>query len=626
MTLPSLREILNQGKLDKRARITIIPLFAPYTGAVASFQSPPLDGCKFRADRVYLRPANRCWSGWAMPPRYKETESVQGMLEVKADVLVIGGGLAGCWAAIRARQAGAQVILADKGPAGWTGQSKFSSGDIKCLLPDDDLQAWVEEIVIGGDYLNDQRWLELILTETYPLVEQMESFGCRFERKDGKLQRELGRGRITRQAVLNAGQMMKAMRQAAGSLGVRILDRTFVTRILTEGGRVTGVLGVNTQDGSPCVCAAPAVVLAAGGCGFRSLYYGYQFSTGDGYALAYHAGAHLMNFEFAGWNSCHKDFPTTGMSRLVAFGGVFRNSLGEAFMDRYDPVRKSRTQLTNLAIGMAKETRAGNGPIYFDLTSMSPEHYELSRKLIPWNFMLLEKAGLDPRSEKMEWVPAFLGPGATSSGVKTDFNFSSNVGGLYACGDAWASTLNGAGIGFGGLNLALCAVSGYRAGENAAGYAAQQAWTGPDRESVHEAVTSSIAAAEREKGVDSEELLLRLQKAIVPYDVLILRSEDGLRKALRKVEAIQDEMRNVRAPDPHELIKVIELENMLLVAEMILRSARKRTETRGLHYREDYPQRDNTNWLKWIGLNKENDRMGLWLEPIPGDAFKFILP
>lgn len=287
---------------------------------------------------------------------------MQDLQEVKADVLVVGGGLAGCWAAIRARQGGGQVVLAGKGPVGWTGQSKFASGDAKCLLSGEDLREWVEEIVVGGDYLNDQRWIELVLTETYLFVQQMEAFGCHFEREDGGLRREYSRGAHILQAVLNAAQMKRAMRQAAAGLGVKVLDLVFVARLLAEGDRITGALGLHTREGQPYLFSSPSIILAAGGCTFRGLYYSYHFSTSDAYALAYRAGAQLMNFEFVGCNSCHRDFPTTGMSRPVAFGGVFRNALGETFMERYDPgVKTNAFADTSAAIRdkVLTEARAG---------------------------------------------------------------------------------------------------------------------------------------------------------------------------------------------------------------------------------------------------------------------------
>ncbi len=537
------------------------------------------------------------------------------------DVLVVGGGLAGCWAAIRARQVGADVILVDKGPVGKTGQSKFASGDIKCFMTGDVLTEWIDEIFVGGDHIGDRRWIEIVLRETYPRVLDMDAMGVKFEKYDGEFKREFGRGNITRQVVFNSAQMMLAMRQAAEKAGVRILDNLFVTDLLVEDGKTRGALAVDKRSGDLVCFASKTIIMAAGGCAFRHAYFGNQFSTGDAYSLAYDVGAEMMNFEFAGYNSCAKAFPSTGMSRLVAFGGVFRNGSGQPFMERYDPLNKDRAQLTNLAIGMAKEVRAGRGPIYFDLTGMPPDKLDLSRKLIPWNFQLLEKAGIDVRTQPMEWIPAFLGVGATSSGIKTDFQHKSNIDGLYACGDAWASTLNGAGMGFGGLNLALCSVSGYRAGENAADWSRSVGIAPAPTRLVEEKAREARQPLKRVAGLQPDGLILKLQEILIPYEVLILRHGTRLERALEQVRLLKDEAGRLSAQDPHELVKGLELKNMITVAEMILSCAISRTESRGLHYRDDYPARDDKGWLNWVVLSRKGDAMKLCTEPIPGEAF-----
>ncbi|MDO8672906.1 MAG: FAD-binding protein [Dehalococcoidia bacterium] len=540
--------------------------------------------------------------------------------DLKTDVLIVGGGLAGCWAAIRARQLGADVILVDKGPVGKTGQSKFSSGDIKCFMAGDVLTEWIDEIFVGGDHIGDRRWIEFVLRETYPRVLDMDAMGVAFEKHDNEFKRELGRGNTTQQVVFNSAQMMLAMRQAAEKTGVKILDNLFVTNLLVEDGKTRGALAINKRSGDLFCFASKTIIMAAGGCAFRHAYFGNQFSTGDAYGLAYEVGAELMNFEFAGYNSCAKAFPSTGMSRLVAYGGVFRNGLGQPFMEKYDPLNKDRAQLTNLAIGMAMEVRAGRGPIYFDLTGMPADKLDLSRKLIPWNFMLLEKAGIDVRTQPMEWIPAFLGVGATSSGIKTDFQHKSTIDGLYACGDAWASTLNGAGMGFGGLNLALCCVSGYRAGQNAAEWARAVEPAPAPAKLVEEKLRDIGHPLEKGTGRQPAGLILKLQQVLIPYEVLILRHGTRLASALEQVRLLNDEASGLSPKDPHELVKLFELKNMIMVAEMILNCAISRTESRGLHYRDDYPARDDESWLNWVVLSKKGDGMKLWTESIPHEA------
>jgi len=546
---------------------------------------------------------------------------------LRSDVLVIGAGLAGLFAAIRARQLGAEVILVDKGKAGKTGCSRFASGDIKCFIPEeDDLADWIDEIVVAGEYLADQRWIETALVESLDRVRDMEEFGVEFEKKDGKYKREHGRGRRSRQVVFYAEQMMDSMRAFAERIGVKVLDRAYFCQLAQDQGRVVGALGLHTRTGEMLVTAAPAVVLATGSCSLRAAYYGHQFSTGDAYSMAYEVGAELINFECTSHNSCPARYDLAGMSRFVAFGGKFTNAKGEAFMAKYQPVLKDRAQLNWLVRAMGEEVRQGNGPIYFDLKAMTDEQYALSRKIVPWVFRALDRAGEDLRKERIEWIPAFAGTRSAAAGIRTDIDGRTAIPGLLATGDAGSWLTHGFGSGFGGLNLTACIVFGYRAGAAAAEAARVGGVNVPAAEIAR--LQERVARIEDPAGQETtESLLLKIQRCIVPYDTVISREGGRLQKALDQIERIRDEdAQQIHAPDVHELIKALETQHMLFYAETFLRSALLRTETRGMHFREDFPQRDDENWLKWIVARKGDGQMHLRTEPMPPEAFKYVPP
>lgn len=544
--------------------------------------------------------------------------------EVKTDILVMGAGLAGCWAAIRARQLGADVVLADKGYVGRIGVSKFASSHIRTYFPEDDHEDAIKEIVSGGDYLNDQRWTEIAVRGIFDRVKEMDSLGVKFEKENGRFKQVPSKGRINASVVFNSAQTMMAMRKAVKDLGIRILDRVFIYDLLVKDGRIIGAMGIDTRNGNLYEIYCPAVILAAGACTLRSIFHGHQFSTGDAYGMAYRAGVTFMNMECIQHNTCARDFNTSGMGHWVGSGGKFINSRGEAFMARYHEL-KDRANLTWIARAMATEVREGRGPIYFDFSGISQDNLESARKSMPWAVLALTRAGIDVTNDRVEWVPAFLGSCGAASGIKINTFGETDLPGLYATGDAGAMLALGMGAGFGGFNLTYCIVFGYRAGEGAFNFItaakAKQVEKASTRilKEIRETLYAPLTAKD---GSSADSVLYEIQKIIFPYEISILKSGDKLKMALDKVRDVKKNLvPKMIAPDTHELVKVQETANMVLYAEMFLRASLFRTESRGMHYRDDYPQKDNKSWLKWTNLRRVNDEMRLFSEPLPNEAF-----
>jgi succinate dehydrogenase / fumarate reductase flavoprotein subunit len=546
--------------------------------------------------------------------------------EIKTDILVVGGGLSGCFAAIRAKQLGADVVLVDKGYIGRTGISKFASTHIRFYLPEDDMEDAIKEIVEGGDYMSDQRWVEAAVRESFDRVKDMDSFGVTFEKENGRIRRVPSKGRIAASAVFHSPQMMLAMRRAVERSSVRILDRVFINELLTaQDGTIIGAIGIHVVTGDFYVIYCKSVVLAAGPCTLRSIFHGHQFSTGDAYSMAYKVGATFMNMECTHHNTSARDYNTSGMGHWVGSGGKFINSRGEAFMARYHPQLKDRANLTWIARAMATEVKEGRGPIYFDFSNVSKGNFQLAQKTMPWALLALTKANIDFTSDKVEWVAAFLGSCGSAAGIKVDMYGSCGIPGLYATGDTAAMVCLGMGAGFGGFNLTYCAVFGYRAGEGACNFVKSMKKTQNQKvgaKKISEMKQISYNPLTAKEGASADEALNEIQKVIFPYQTCILKSEDRLKRALDSIEECRNDIApQMVAPDIHELIKVHETNNMVLYAEMYLRSSLFRNESRGMHYREDHPVKDDKHWISWVHLQNVDAQMKLWAEPVPKEAF-----
>ena len=547
------------------------------------------------------------------------------------DVLVVGGGCAGLFSAIKARESGKKVILVDKGYVARSGCSPFAAGAINVRVPDDDLDTWLEEIVTRGEYLNDQEWVKLQLEEGCKRVDELQSWGRTYgkvvmdEDANGKYVRRKARGNIkTLTGIINALPMMDTLRRKTLDVGAELVERVMGTHLFVHEGRVVGALGLQTRTGELYLFTARAVILAAGGCGFKGYFIGHQNLTGEAHYMAFKAGAVLRNLDQAMSNTTARLLDIHGLSHMVGCGGRFLNKNGEEFMWRYDPEVGSRARLTKLVIGMAKEVKAGRGPVYMDLTGVSQEDQILLRRILPEGFRAFERMGIDPFREKVEWMPSFEGSLIHGGGVHINTRCESNLPGLYAVGDASCTPEHGT-WSITGLNLTFCFVSGARAGQFGAEYAGSMSSvdSGKIVESVSAAAGEVLGPLKLPKGMGSDEFTHRLLENLIPYRIAYLRDEPTLKEALTKVQRLRQEtLQKVIARDPHELVKANEMRSMVWVAEMILQSVLFRQESRGFVYREDYPNTDNVNWLKWVMICQEESGVKVWAEGFPAPYIK----
>lgn len=549
---------------------------------------------------------------------------------IKADVLVVGAGVAGLLAAIKAREFVDKVVLVDKAKVARSGCSPFAAGIYDSFMPGDDLNLWVRELVEAGEYLNDQEWTRQHVEQTYTIVTLVDAWAKQrgwevFEKdSEGNFIRKKSRGHVhTAHLVFNALNWMDTLKAKAQDSKVIFVERTMVTDIVTdEQGGVSGALGLEYRKEKLYLFEARAVVLAAGGCGFKSIFLGHKNLTGDLQAAAYLAGAVMRNMEFSSSNTCHKDFDIHGLNLFVHVGGKFLNSAREDFMWKYRPDLGPRARRQDLCLAFCQEVKAGRGPIHLDMRAANEENQRLCRKILPETFRAWERAGVDPFKEPMPWVPAFYGTLSTSGGIEIDLRGATSIEGLYAAGDVACAPANGTG-GPGGSAFAFASVSGYLAGEHAARYAAGQARQAEVSVSqAKEKAGQATSVLGRSSGISSDVVLGRLQKLLFPYPVSYLKTKEALSKSLAGLGELNGLSRKVRAVDGHELVRALELRNMLVIAELFLRASLFREESRGFHFRQDFPRTDNVNWLKWLCVQKEGEETKFWTRDIPTPHLK----
>ena len=554
---------------------------------------------------------------------------------IKTDVLVVGGGLAGIFASMRARELGADVTLVDKNYVGKSGSSHFATSFLVFNEEwGDDIKMWMDQIVRIGEYLVDQKWAERVLRDSYHRYLDLVSWGVPFYKKDGtegqprpgeepirRLPTVAGYRKTCLMADFGAkGKKLLILRNKLLEKGVRIIDKVMITDLVKHGNRVVGAVGFNITTGDLYIFNSKAVVIASGGSGFRSPRYGTEFNTGDGVAAAFRAGADVISMEFMNkiWvvKKCDS-IVIDGPASHMGIGEDKRvNGLGEDFL-------KEPAIYPN-AILWALEVHAGRGPIHHVPYNVDREYYKEAIRRYeegpstegPW-LMMLDRAGLDIFKEPIEEVLT-LDPSTPFRGIRVNYRCETNIQGLFAAGDAAGTNVTGANYSALGLGMAHASVTGYIAGEEAAKYSAKVSLEEISNSEVDRAREEVYAPLQRPSGFTTEHVLLRVQQTLFPYEILMVMHERRLEAALAMIEFFRDHfLPRLKARDIHDLKRAHEIRNIVLIAEIQLRASIMRKESRGIFYREDYPFRDDENWLKWIIVRNVNGRMRLETLPVP---------
>jgi succinate dehydrogenase/fumarate reductase flavoprotein subunit len=548
-------------------------------------------------------------------------------------VLVIGGGLAGCWAALRAKDFVENVTLMEKAVVARSGSTTFTNS---MLAPtsDKDIDTSMREIVEAGEYLSDQAWVEVLLREQRLRVQELMDWGAPFERDaEGDFATTPGRGhRSTRLIMCNGHKLMDLMKSKVLEKGVNVVKRGMMLDLLTSDGRhptegsVVGAVGLHTQTGEFLVCQAKAVVITTGMIDSK-LRADYTHNlTGDGPSMAYRAGAELLGMEFCstGKINCFEGkYRSGGSSLLQGLGAKFINARNEEFVGKYDPVLKHKAKLSWLLQAFAKEAFEGRGPVYFDLRSYTPETVDLVRRLLPTQWIPFDRAGIDVRERPIEITPVLcISSPSGQGGVRINTNCEASIEGLYAAGAASRNLVHGS-YTIGGINLAFCNVAGYRAGENAAKYAQGLSTINLDDAQVKALRQEMFSPLDQKEGMTPDEVLRRFHEITIPAPASLFKTEAGIKKTLAQIRTLAREgLPELKAEDIHELVKANEAKNLVLISELVFRSALERKESRDSHYRQDYPYRDDVEWLKWVVVKrKDGNEIDVRSKPIPFDKY-----
>jgi succinate dehydrogenase / fumarate reductase, flavoprotein subunit len=591
------------------------------------------------------------------------------------DVLIIGAGGAGLRAAIEAASAGVSVGLICKSLLGKAHTVMAEGGMAAAMAHNDDRDSWTvhfADTMRGGQYVNNWRMAEIHAKEAPDRVRELEAWGAVFDRTpDGRInQRNFGGHRYPRLAHVGDRtglELIRTLQDHTTYLGVTVHMEHTVIELILDNGRAAGVLAYDRERGRFHVFAAKAIVLATGGVGRA-----YQITsnswegTGDGHALAYRAGAELIDMEFIQFHPTGMVWPPSVKGILVTEGvrgegGVLRNSEGKRFMfddipDNYKPqtasdpeegwrytqgdksARRPPELLTrdHVARCINREVKAGRGSphggVFLDIAwikeKISDAEGHIKRKLPSMYHQFKELADLDITKEPME-----VGPTThyIMGGIKVNADTQeSTIPGLFAAGEC-AAGINGANR-LGGNSLSDLIVFGKRAGEYAAELAKKGTAPKVDDRVVEQAMKDSLAPFDRgASGENPYKVQHDLQDTMQGL-VGIVRLEKEMQEAIAKIASFRERASRVGIVGHREFNSgwhtCIDLRNLLDVSEAIARSAIERKESRGGHFREDFPDKKDEYATFNFGTARQADGtmkvFRIALPPIPPELKQVI--
>ncbi|ALB42260.1 pyridine nucleotide-disulfide oxidoreductase [Anabaena sp. WA102] len=490
-----------------------------------------------------------------------------------ADVLVIGGGPAGTWSAWSAANAGAKVVLVDKGYCGTSGCAAASGNGVWYVAPEPDSReaAMASREALGG-FLSSRDWMQRVLDQTYANVNQLADWGYPFPTdEEGKPYRR----------SLQGPEYMRLMRQQIKRAGVKILDHSPALQLLVDAeGAVAGATGVNRQTGEKWVVRSHSVIIATGGCAFLSKALGCNVLTGDGYLMAAEAGADMSGMEFSNAYGIAPAFSSVTKT-------LFYNWATFTYEDG-TPIPGAGSQKGRSVIAETLITQ----PVYCIIDKASEEMQVTMRLSQPNFFLPFDRAGINPFTQRFPVTLRLEGTVRGTGGIRiTDYTCTTSVRGLYAAGDAATRELICGGFtGGGSHNAAWALSSGYWAGQSAATYSHNLGVQANQR--PVQAVGSVGFISGSEKQIHSEDIIKATQAEVFPYNRNYFRNEQTLTESLQRLHSLWDEIRNSQVADNSNILRTREAAGMVATARWMYSSALERRETRGMHKHLDYPEQD----------------------------------
>ncbi|MFF7454953.1 succinate dehydrogenase flavoprotein subunit [Kitasatospora sp. NPDC008115] len=539
------------------------------------------------------------------------------------DTVIVGAGGAGMRAAIESTQRSRTAVLTKLYPTrSHTGAAQGGMCAALANVEEDNWEWHTFDTVKGGDYLVDQDAAEIMCKEAIDAVLDLEKMGLPFSRTEqgridqrrfGGHSRNHGEAPVRRScyAADRTGHMiLQTLFQNCVKHGVEFFNEFYVLDLLINEGRTAGVVAYELATGEIHVFQAKAVVFASGGTGkmFKVSSNAHTL-TGDGQAVAYRRGLPLEDMEFF-------QFHPTGIWRMGILltegargeGGILRNKDGERFMERYAPVMKDLASRDVCSRAIYTEIREGRGcgpdgdHVYLDLTHLPPE--QLDAKLPDITEFARTYLGIEPYTDPIPIQPtAHYAMGGIPTNVEGEVlrNNTDVVPGLYAAGEVACVSVHGANR-LGTNSLLDINVFGRRAGLAAAGFAEANEFV-PLPENPEQLVQSMVDGLREATGTESVAQIRKELQETMDTNAMVYRTGATLKQAVEDVAALKERYKNVSIQDKGfryntDLLEAIELGNLLDLAEVLAVSALAREESRGGHYREDFPTRDDVKFMQ----------------------------
>lgn len=545
---------------------------------------------------------------------------------LQTDVLVIGAGGAGLRSAIEAKNRGAKVLIVSKEYLGGAHTSMAMGGLNVAIKKPATAKQHYQDTINGGWGINNYKMVKIFTQEMPERIYDLESYGVKFDRlPDGSYYTWAG-GKQSAPLNLCAGdytgrEMINGLVKEIKRLKIPYLQDYFVTRLFTKQRRVIGAFLIDLKTGNYSVVEAKVTIVATGGAGMMYLVNtNAPSNTGEGYAWALDVDAKLIDMEMV-------QFHPTGMAykerkgkliteKVRGHGGILKNKHGERFMFRYQPKRLELAGRDEVARAIYQEVKEGRGTknngVYLDIT-----HWEKGKaeKIIPDVFADHMEIGIDIRKQMMEVYPSMH---HMMGGIDITLWGETNIPGLFAVGEV-TRNIHGANR-LGGNSLAEGQVFGRRAGIKAAHYVIlnlkgeeSRSFAIAQDDILHE-IKRLEQFRKQKSGLDVKKLTLKLQ-TVMWENVGLIRDEKKLKLALKEIKKLQKDAHKTTAKNKEELQMCLELQEMLKVAETVVVCAILRKESRGAHYRTDYPQMD-PKWEKNIMVYKKNGEMKTKVVPV----------
>ena len=534
---------------------------------------------------------------------------------ISTDVLIIGSGGAGSRAAIEVDESGLKATIVSKGlsfRSGCTGMAEGGYNAVfKTVDKDDSIEAHMKDTLKGGSYLNDKKLVEILVNESPKRLIDLENFGALFDRQEsGQInQRPFGGQTYRRtcyQGDRTGAELLNALKEEIIKRDIECIEEVMITSLVTDGNQVIGATGLDLNDSSLIYFKAKSVILASGGAGQLFPVTSNTFQkNGDGFAIAYRAGANLIDMEQIQFHPTGMVTPESKKGVLVteavrAEGGKLFNNDGERFMSKYDPEKMELATRDVVARSIYQEIIEGrgteNGGVYLDISHLDDDYIQEQLETMVLQF---ENVGVEIKNEPIEVAPTahhFMG------GLKIDTDASTSLENLFGAGEVCGG-VHGANR-LGGNALADTQVFGKIAGENASKVANESELKTNDEMVEKEA--SRIKGLIKEGSIKPQEFKDRI-KNLMWEKVSIVRDEKGLNEALKQLLEMQKELENLNVSDKKqyndELLTALEVTNMVEICIVIVKSAILRRESRGAHYRSDFPE-SSDEWKRSIIVNK----------------------